>query len=145
MVGLGRALLGNRDLAEEAAQETFAIACRRLRTLRRPERFAWWLRGICRRVARGMLRPRGERMVREPPGVPKDAIDAERDEVVRRAVDRLPPSAREVVLLHYFVGMTHKDIASMLGISPQAVHGRLVRARRKIAGHLARAGLGSEP
>jgi len=63
-------------------------------------------------------------------------------EVVRRTVEQLPRSAREVVVLRYFAGLSHKQIAATLGISPQAVHGRLTRARRKIAKHLRHSGLG---
>ena len=39
-----------------ADQEAFAVACRRLGTLREPERFAGWVRGICRNVSRKMAR-----------------------------------------------------------------------------------------
>jgi RNA polymerase sigma factor (sigma-70 family) len=47
-----------------------------------------------------------------------------------------------VILLHYFSGLSHQAIAEILGISPQAVHGRLLRARRKLAEDLRRNGLG---
>ena len=62
--------------------------------------------------------------------------------MVRQSVGRLPERAREVVLLHYFSGLTHEQIAAALGTSPQAVHGRLLRARRKMAEDLRRNGLG---
>ena len=45
-------------------------------------------------------------------------------------------------MLHYFSGLTYQQIADTLGISPQAVHGRLIRARRKMAEDLRRNGLG---
>jgi RNA polymerase sigma-70 factor (ECF subfamily) len=53
----------------------------------------------------------------------------------------LPEKAREVVVLHYFVGLSHKEIAALIGASPEAVHGRLVRARRKLAYKLRRDGI----
>ncbi len=142
--GVARSVLGDRSRAEDAAQEAFAVACANLQKLRRSDRFAWWLRGICRKIARNMLR-RGRRTVefRDAPYEEDEAKDEELSEAVREAVDRLHPPAREVVILHYFSGMTHDEIANMLLISPQAVHGRLVRARRKIAKDLHRTHLGA--
>jgi RNA polymerase sigma-70 factor (ECF subfamily) len=67
--------------------------------------------------------------------------DDDRGEAVRQSVRRLPGSAREVIVLHYFSGLTHEQISTALGISPQAVHGRLIRARRKIAEDLRLSGL----
>ena len=49
-----------------------------------------------------------------------------------------------MILLHYFSGLTHEQIAATLGTSPQAVHGRLLRARRKMAEDLRRNGFGKE-
>ncbi|MGC9454986.1 MAG: RNA polymerase sigma factor [Phycisphaerae bacterium] len=143
VLAVGLALLGDRDQAEDAAQETFAVACGSLTALRRADRFAHWLRGICRRVARNMLRRNRRTFPPKPADEPKE-IDVELNELVRRSVSRLPASGREIVLLHYFSGMTHKDIANMLRISPQAVHGRLVRARRKLAEILTTEGIGNQ-
>ena len=64
----------------------------------------------------------------------------ERRDIVRQAVRRLPRRAREVIVLHYFSGLSHSEVAAALGVSPQAVHGRLIRARRKIGEDLERNG-----
>jgi len=40
------------------------------------------------------------------------------------------------VLLHYFSGLSYEEISGVLGISPQSIHGRLQRARRKLAQEL---------
>jgi len=143
MVGVARAVLGDPHLAEDAAQETFAIACRDLGRLRRTEKFARWLRGICRNVAREFARKRGPLV--QPHHVASLSGDSQGDGAaadVRTAVSRLGESAREVLLLRYFSGLSHEQIAAGLGISPQAVHGRLTRARRKLADDLRRNGWG---
>jgi RNA polymerase sigma-70 factor, ECF subfamily len=44
-----------------------------------------------------------------------------------------------VVQLHYFSGLSYDDIARALGISSQAVHGRMQRARRMLANWLSKA------
>lgn len=142
VVAAAMVVLADHHLAEDAAQETFATACRQLHRLRRPESFAKWLRGICRNVSRNLLRARVRRRKAEASALrPRGNPGAEPEKALWAAVGRLSTSAREVVLLHYFGGMTHAQIASALGTSPQAVHGRLVRARRKIARDLKGSGL----
>jgi RNA polymerase sigma-70 factor (ECF subfamily) len=142
MVGLAFCVLSDRHLAEDAAQESFAVACRDLGRLRRADKFARWLGGICRRVAKGVARARrretSSQGVADPAGT---RSDDDRVEAVRRSVGQLPGTAREVVLLRYFSGLSHAQISATLGISPQAVHGRLIRARRKVAEDLRRNGL----
>ena len=143
LVGVAYCQLADRHLAEDAAQEAFAIACRELDGLRRADRFASWLRGICRNVAKGIHRTRSRRILQEEaPGLTGESSEDAADEIVRRSVRQLPDSVREVVVLHYFGGLSHRQIAAELGVSPQAVHGRLVRARRKMADCLRRNGLG---
>jgi RNA polymerase sigma-70 factor (ECF subfamily) len=142
MVGLAYCVLADRHLAEDAAQEAFAVACRDLWRLRRADKFGRWLAAICRRVAKGMARSRRREVVpEEVPAVASANPGDGRSELVRRSVERLPLAAREVVVLRYYAGLSHSRIAATLGISPQAVHGRLVRARRKIARELRRNGL----
>jgi len=142
-VGIAHGALWDYHLAEDAAQEAFAIACRDLGRLRQADRFAPWLGGICRKVASRAAKSRFRH------ALPEEAIPAaetqrpdERREAVRQSVGRLPQPAKEVILLHYFSGLSHQQIAETLGISPQAVHGRLLRARPKLAEDLRRNGLG---
>ncbi len=48
--------LADRNFAEDAAQEVFAVACRDLICLKRRDRFGAWLAGICRNITRQMIR-----------------------------------------------------------------------------------------
>ena len=137
VVGVAYAMLGDIHQAEDTAQETFAIACRDLKRLRQAEKFAGWLRGICRNVAKGLIRSRSRRVELDVPTVIDESASKDGSaEAVRQAVTELPARAREVVLLHYFSGLSHEEIARLLATSPQAIHGRLVRARRKLAPRL---------
>ncbi len=142
MVGVAFSLLGDRHLAEDAAQEAFASACGDIARLNQPEKFAGWLRRICRNVAIDIVRSRarGAAAVKNLP--PKTAGDEDggHGEAVRQAVLELPPRGREVVLLHYFSGLSHGQIAETLGSSPHAIRGRLFRAKRKLAAKLSREG-----
>jgi RNA polymerase sigma-70 factor (ECF subfamily) len=142
-VGIAYCALSDRHLAEDAAQESFAIACRNLGRLRSGEKFAGWIGGICRKVSRRLAKSKWRYRLPEDVFTATDAPPEEdRAIAVRRSVRRLPARAREVIVLYYFSGLTHEQMAATLGISPQAVHGRLIRARRKLAEDLSRNGLG---
>lgn len=142
-VGIAYHVLFDHHLAEDAAQEAFAIACRGLGDLRRADRFASWLGAICRKVAIRVAKSRLRCQLSESVNrAPNEKAGDERREVVRTSVGRLSRSAKKVIVLRYFSGLSHRQMAVMLGISEQAVHGRLIRARRKIAADLRRNGLG---
>jgi len=133
-VGIARGRLADRHLAEDAAQEAFAIACRALASLRDPDRFAEWLGTICRRTA---SRVAADRPAHIPlPDEPEGAGDPDRRALrgdVEEALGLLDERARDIVVLHYFSGLSHEEIARALGLSAAGVHGRLQRARAKLA------------
>jgi RNA polymerase sigma-70 factor (ECF subfamily) len=143
VVGVAYCVLADRHLAEDAAQEAFVVACRELGRLRNAERFASWICTIAKRVALRMARSRKDRCeLKEIPAVTTTDSEPSQSDLVRQAVMGLPDRAREVVVLHYFTGLSHKEIASSLGLSSEAVHGRLVRARRILADRLSGNGIG---
>ena len=143
MVALAYSMLADRDLAEDAAQETFAAACRDIGSLKSTERFAAWLAGICRNVSRQMLRVKKVRpaALSDDYAAPSASDSTDRKEAIRRAVWSLRESERELVVLRYFDGFSQSQIAQVLDLSPQAVNGRLIRAKRKVAAYLKRDGL----
>ena len=133
-VGIAYCAVSDHHLAEDAAQEAFAVACRDLGRLRRADRFANWLGSICRKVALRAAKSKMTDRLRDEVATGAEVSDLdERCELVRRSVSRLPQFAREVIVLYYYSRQSHKQIAAVLGISPSAVHGRLIRARKKIA------------
>jgi RNA polymerase sigma-70 factor (ECF subfamily) len=56
---------------------------------------------------------------------------------VQDALNLLDETAREIVVLHYFSGLSYHEIGQALKLSVQSVHGRLQRARGKLAELLA--------
>ena len=143
MVALAYSMLADRDLAEDAAQDVFAAACRDIGNLKSKERFAAWLAGICRNVSRQMLRANKIKSVALSDGHTAQSDDDAQDRraVIRRAVWSLREAERELIVLRYFDGFSQARISEVLNLSPQAVNGRLVRAKRKIAKYLKRNGL----
>jgi len=143
MVALAYAMLADRDLAEDAAQETFAVACRDIGSLKSKDRFAAWLAGVCRNVSRQLLRANRIKpsVLNEDYAAPDANDPTDRRQAIRRAVWSLREAERELVVLRYFDGLSQARICEVLNLSPQAVNGRLVRAKRKIAKYLKRNGL----
>lgn len=138
---LAYSVLADRNAAEDAAQETFAVACREIGSLRSRDKFAAWLAAICRNVSRQMRRVERKSIVADdlrPGGTQSSQTD--HLDVVRSAVWKLPAAERELVVLRYYDGFSHEQISRVLDISPGAVSGRLLRARQKIAHYLRRNG-----
>ena len=137
MVAIAHSLIGDRHLAEDAAQETFAKAAVKLPQLRQTNKFAGWLAAICRNEARDMARRSNS--LRANDEVSATAAKTERHdsgEAVRQAMDKLSAPARELVFLRYYDGLSYERISELLGISEQAINGRLRRAKRKMADYL---------
>lgn len=137
MVALAYSVLADRDLADDTAQETFAIACQKLVTLRRRDKFAGWLASICRNTARNILRSKSKTAALDfQERTENESIEDRRRDAIREAVFKLRSSDRELIVLRYYNGFSQAQISNVLDISPQAVNGRLVRAKRKIATYL---------
>jgi len=74
----------------------------------------------------------------EAPSADNENKEDRRAEVVPRAVWKLRAVEREPIVLRYYNGLSYEGISTVLGISAQAVHGRLTRAKRNIAKYLKR-------
>ena len=143
MVAIGHAILGDRHLAEDAAQQAFAKAAVHLPRLRKPEQFGRWVAAICRNEARDLVRMRPGLSADDEPVEPVDEGGSELDEAgeaVKKALGRLSAEAKEVVYLRFYDGLSYEQISAVLGISEQAINGRLRRAKRQLAQYLRRDG-----
>jgi len=141
MVALAYSSTGNIQAAEDAAQETFAAACRNMSKLKNKDKFAAWLAGICRNVAKKINRQEFHKNVHRLPSLQSQTEQNLFADEVRRTVWQLRPRDREPIVLRYYDNLSYQQIAGVLGISVQAVHGRLIRAKRKIARQLKRIGI----
>ena len=141
MVAIAHSVLGDRHLAEDAAQEAFAKAAIKLPQLKRKRKFAGWLAAICRNEAKNIVRRTNDRYTLSDrlTEVGQPGLD-ENVELVRLAIRKLPASAREVIFLRYYDGLSYEQISSVMGLSQQAINGRLRRAKRKMAEYLRRNG-----
>jgi RNA polymerase sigma factor (sigma-70 family) len=134
------ALLHDEQAAEDAAQEAFLTAYRKIGQLREPVAFAAWLKRIvlseCSRMTRRKA-PEIAAMDDDTPAPPdadpaRDAEERERRDQVRRAVDRLPAHERQVTELFYVYGYSLDEIAHGLELPLTTVKKRLQYAREHL-------------
>lgn len=121
--------LGDRDRAEEAAQETFVRAYLGLSKLRKPETFYSWLLGIATRVAK--LQQRTDHRGRELAKAwvqhrPQPEMSS--DYGLEQAVAGLPEPYRQVVLLRYYGDLSCGEVAQQLSVPLGTVTKQLSRA-----------------
>jgi len=141
MVAIAYSILSDHHLAEDAAQESFARALVRVRSLKDRAKFAPWLAAICRNVAKDMIADRARRINAE--GLSQAARnnnDNENNHSIRRAIEQLPAPAKELIVMRYYNSLSYEQIGSVLGISRATINGRIARAKRKMASYLRKNG-----
>jgi len=74
------------------------------------------------------------------PGVDEAERVDDRD-AVWRALLRLPPRQRAVIVLRYYEDLSEQEIAAVMGTSPGTVKSQAARGLRRLAGLLASTGL----
>jgi RNA polymerase sigma-70 factor (ECF subfamily) len=99
--------------------------------------FGPWLRGVAVRTAQMRLRSSRRRLEITLPLVADLAVRARQEAVVDRitlekALSKLSPDLRSVVVLREIEGLSYKDIADLLGIKRSAAAVRIHRARRRL-------------
>ena len=136
-------LLADRAAADEATQEVFVRAHGRLSSMRDGDKLLPWLLGIARNVCfetrRQMARTRragGEDELDEQAAVAPNPeallLKREADELLARALQRIPEERRAALLLQMDHGLPYADIAAILGWSVAKVKIEIHRARLKL-------------
>ncbi len=135
LLGYMRRGLFRAEDAHELVHETFLHLHRARNDFRTDARLAPWLWTIAVNVKRAYMRSKGRRPedlteegeTPETPVAGHDAGQADEDQLVREAIDRLPDQQREVIWLHWFEGFSFPEIGELVGASTSAVK---VRAHR---------------
>ncbi|MDA8163903.1 MAG: sigma-70 family RNA polymerase sigma factor [Desulfobacteraceae bacterium] len=143
---LCRYLLGNRQDAEDAAQDAFVKAFRGLKRFEPAASFSTWLYRIAvntchdyrrRFFLRSLLHaPDGESVLEglpSPAPCPETAYAARESlEALRAALTALPVKLRLVIILKELEGLPYEDMAAVLEVSVGTVKSRLFRAREEL-------------
>lgn len=123
-------------LAEDAVQETFLKAYRSLDSFHEACSEKTWLTRIAVNVCRNLLRGGWFRHVDRRvtlDALPEPTVPfSEFDDTVFRAINALPRTQREVVLLYFYQDMTMREIADTLRIAPSNVSRRLAAAKKSL-------------
>lgn len=151
IVGIFCHLLGNKEAAEDLAQEVFLRVYRSRANYQAKAKFSTWLFRIANNLASNARRNKGrrkevnlnpqdsgplgmrpeEQLLMEKSGLmPARQIGLkETQAVVREALGTLNERQQMAVLLHKFEGMSYADIGAAMKLSEAAVKSLLSRAR----------------
>ena len=140
-IGYALATTGDRDLAEDAAQQAFITAWRTLENLRHPERFGGWLRGIVRYECLHLLRQRrgvslpldaANGIATTDPGPAEVAASHAAQEDILAAFAALPERERVAATLYYLRDHSQRDVADFLDLPVVTVNNRVRSARNRL-------------
>jgi RNA polymerase sigma-70 factor (ECF subfamily) len=127
-------MLGNREDAQEAIQDSFVRAHRALADCRQPERFGAWLFRIvvnrCRTMRRRLVRARrfGVELPDDIPSTGERPDSFEWRDEINQALLQLRPHYREAFLLRYVEGLDYAEMSRLTGAREAALRMRVKRA-----------------
>ncbi|HTI43864.1 MAG TPA: sigma-70 family RNA polymerase sigma factor [Vicinamibacterales bacterium] len=149
-------IVRDRGLAEDLAQEGFLRVYQRLHTYDPDRKFSSWFFQVLRNITIDYLRVnrvptasldelqeegnRGASVDRESVSPEEAAEQGELAIAMAAALSRIRPEYRECVVLRYQEGLTHPEIAEILGLPAGTVKTHLHRARKELADILAESG-----
>ena len=142
--------VGTYDLAEDLAQDVFVKLFKSLDTFDRRANFQTWLvsvsRNLCIDHYRSVRKER-ETIAREvdvadlAPAAPGRTVQAELEQcdqvrLLRKALERVAPPLRTVVMLRDVLELTYQEIADRLQLPEGTVKSRINRGRAELARQL---------
>lgn len=151
---LGCRLLGDRIAAEDVTHDVFLKVYRSAHQLDPARDPGAWLTAIATNACRDRWRSGAGRMAQRSRPVEEDpesgmvltrgtndpeddALAAERERLVQSAIGRLPEALRVPVVLHDYQGLSHQEIAEILGVNHAAARKRYSRALSALGAMLA--------
>jgi RNA polymerase sigma-70 factor (ECF subfamily) len=145
--GICLRMLGNREDAQDAAQEAFLSALRRASSFRQEAAFSTWLYRIAVNAATDQARRRGRvrttplepedpggQVVASGPGDPGDTVATA--VTVQAALTKVPEEFRAAVVLCDLLRLPYAEAAAALGVPVGTVKSRVYRGRLALAAEL---------
>ena len=134
------AVLGNHADAEDDTQTTFVTALRALERGETPVEPSHWLTVIAHNLVRqrwrqAAARPTLVELEADVADAPEEDEAFELEELVR-ALQRIPETQREAIVMRELEGRSYAEIATVMGLSTSALETLLFRARRSLAEEL---------
>jgi RNA polymerase sigma-70 factor (ECF subfamily) len=151
--------LGNREDAQDVAQETFISVFKSVKTLREPKSFPTWLYRVALNHCRQRWRSRSSDLSLEDP-LPKRGEESEtlslapllrqevRDtletrDIVKKALVGVSEDQRTTLILKEYLGLTLEEIAQVMDCPLSTAKSRLYHGLRSVQRNLVRIGIRS--
>ena len=152
VINVAYRILGDPEDAEEIAQETFLKAYLSAKSYKPQAELFTYLYTIVTHLALNRLRKKRrlrwfsldslddseggsnpEEILTDPTDRPDEALErTEREEMVRRALEALPPAQKAAMVLSRYEGLSYSQIAEVMDISVSAVESKLYRAKQTL-------------
>jgi RNA polymerase sigma factor (sigma-70 family) len=138
-------ICGNREEAEEIAQDAFVKAYRSLKDFKMKSSFATWLYRIVYNTAISLVRSRrkGVLTLEEFPADAVDflsfnknedeAADDYRNSLVNFALQKISEEERGLITLYYYNDLDTEEISKITGINKSNIKVKLFRARQRMS------------
>lgn len=124
-------MLCNEHEARDAVQDTFVKYLERKKDFSDEEHKKAWLLRVNINICKNILR-----FHRMHPTVEYEQVvlqyEPDDDKGILEALFMLKKKSKEVLILHYIEGYTNTEIATILGVSENAVKKRMERARKEL-------------
>lgn len=138
-------IVRHQEDTEDVLQETFLSAYKHLHEFRETCKFSTWLTKIGINTSLMLLRKRRKLSnassnefevwdLRDPaPNPEQEYMADQRFLTLRKAIQKLPPGARNIIDLQYRKDRRIKETAATLGITEAAAKSRMMRARHMLS------------
>ncbi|HEY7091440.1 MAG TPA: sigma-70 family RNA polymerase sigma factor [Tepidisphaeraceae bacterium] len=142
---LARWLTGDEHDGQDIVQESFLRAMRGFDTFRGGDARCWLLTIVRNTYYTWLARKRGPReplfvddddlfeLPSDAPDPSAAAIRRADQQMLREAIEQLPPQYREMIVLRELEGLSYKEISTVASVPIGTVMSRLARARRVLA------------
>ncbi len=140
--------VGDATEAEDIVQETFYRLYRNKHYYKEIAKFSTWIYTIAGNLARTELRRKKKRKffsinffmstdkdydIPDPTSSPEEKLDAVvTDEIIQKAIKKLAPKFKEVILLRDVQGFSYDEIAEIVNVPLGTIKSRVNRARLKL-------------
>jgi RNA polymerase sigma-70 factor, ECF subfamily len=140
--------IGDRTEAEDIVQETFYRLYKNKHYYKEVARFSTWIYTIAGNLAKTELRKRRRRnlfsinyymstdkdydLPDEETSPEKDTNSIITDDIIQKAVDKLSPKFKQVIVLRDIQGFSYEEISEIVGIPLGTVKSRVNRARLRL-------------
>jgi RNA polymerase sigma-70 factor (ECF subfamily) len=134
------AMLKSRELAEEAAQDTFIKAYKALANYEQKAKFTTWLYRIAYRTSLDYIRKRKNNIdidqvsfqLKDATDISKNIEQEEKNKMLSEAIHKLDPEEATILRMFYFEEMKIKEIAKITELKESNVKIKLFRSRTRL-------------